>query len=438
MKFSLGKSDNSKETGKKISITIPSREIESKVISKLNSTQKSARVKGFRKGKAPLDIITKIYEPEIRLEVINDAVVTEFYKLVEKKGLRPVGKPNLTPEKIKKNEDVKFNADFEIYPEIRINNLRKLSYTRVISSITEKDLNISIEDIRKKMSSWEPSEEISSLGDRVKIDFIGTIKGQEFDGNSAKDFLVEIGSKSMIDGFEDGLIGFRRDDKVDLKLKFPDDYGKAELASKDVNFDVKVNEVLKPVLPMLNEDFFKKSGLEVKNKKEFKAEVRKKLEEDLEKIIKEKSKRSVLDSLREAHSFHVPRAMIDSEINNLRIDTARKIGMDPKEIKDDLFPIESFEKEALNRVTIGVLLNKIIEEKEIKVDPARVKQLVQERASMYKKPEEVVSWFYSNKEQLNSIESISLEEQVIEILLTEAKEIEEELSYEECVSNLNT
>ena len=129
---------------------------------------------------------------------------------------------------------------------------------------------------------------------------------------------------------------------------------------------------------------------------------------------------------------------VDSEINNLRLDTARKIGMDPKEIKDDLFPIESFEKEALNRVTIGVLLNKIIEEKEIKVDPARVKQLVQERASMYKKPEEVVSWFYSNKEQLNSIESISLEEQVIEILLTEAKEIEEELSYEECVSNLNT
>ena len=434
MKFSFG---NKNDVEQSITISIPADDIQKQVKTKLNSAQRSAKIKGFRKGKAPIDVVKKMYEPEIRQDVINDAVIKKFYELVEEKNFKPVGRPNLVPERMEMEKDVIFKATFEVYPEISLGNLSRLSYTKAVSSVEEEDINKTIENIRKRMCAWEPKEGNSSSGDQIKIDFVGKIDEEEFEGGSAKDFAVEIGSKSMIEGFEDGLIGLKKSDNKDLNLTFPEDYGKTELASKKVVFNVEVKEVLKPKLPALNEEFFKSTGLEAKNTNEFKKEIKNKLEEDLKNLIENKSKSSILDSLREAHAFEVPSAMIESEVNNMRQDAARRVGMDPKDMNEDLFPKETFEEEAKKRVSVGVILNKIIEEKGIKADGERVRKMIEDRASMYKEPQQVVNWFYSNEEQLRSIESISLEEQVIEILLSEAKAVEEELTYEECVTGHN-
>ena len=431
MKFSFG---NKNDIEQSITISIPADDIQKLVKTKLNSARRSAKIKGFRKGKAPIDIVKKMYEPEIRQEVINDAVIKKFYELVEEKNFKLVGRPNLIPERMEIEKDVIFKATFEVYPEISLGNLSRLSYTRAVSSVEEEDVNKTIENIRKRMCAWEPKEGNSSSGDQIKIDFVGKIDEEEFEGGSAKSFVVEIGSKSMIEGFEDGLIGLKKADNKDLNLTFPEDYGKTELASKKVVFNVEVKEVLKPKLPALNEEFFKSTGLEAKNPDEFKEEIKNKLEEDLTNLIENKSKSSILDSLREAHVFEVPNAMIESEVNNMRQDAARRVGMDPKEMNEDLFPKETFQEEAKKRVSVGVILNKIIEEKGIKADGERVRKMIEDRASMYKEPQQVVSWFYSNEDQLRSIESISLEEQVIEILLSEANAVEEELTYEECVT----
>ena len=431
MKFSFG---NKNDIEQSITISIPADDIQKLVKTKLNSARRSAKIKGFRKGKAPIDIVKKMYEPEIRQEVINDAVIKKFYELVEEKNFKLVGRPNLIPERMEIEKDVIFKATFEVYPEISLGNLSRLSYTRAVSSVEEEDVNKTIENIRKRMCAWEPKEGNSSSGDQIKIDFVGKINEEEFEGGSAKSFVVEIGSKSMIEGFEDGLIGLKKSDIKDLNLTFPEDYGKTELASKKVVFNVEVKEVLKPKLPALNEEFFKSTGLEAKNPDEFKEEIKNKLEEDLTNLIENKSKSSILDSLREAHVFEVPNAMIESEVNNMRQDAARRVGMDPKEMNEDLFPKETFQEEAKKRVSVGVILNKIIEEKGIKADGERVRKMIEDRASMYKEPQQVVSWFYSNEDQLRSIESISLEEQVIEILLSEANAVEEELTYEECVT----
>ena len=434
MKFSFG---NKNDVEQSITISIPADDIQKQVKTKLNSAQRSAKIKGFRKGKAPIDVVKKMYEPEIRQDVINDAVIKKFYELVEEKNFKPVGRPNLVPERIEMEKDIIFKATFEVYPEISLGNLSRLSYTKAVSSVEEEDINKTIENIRKRMCSWEPKEGNSSSGDQIKIDFVGKIDEEEFEGGSAKDFVVEIGSKSMIEGFEDGLIGLKKSDNKDLNLTFPEDYGKTELASKKVVFNVEVKEVLKPKLPALNEEFFKSTGLEAKNTNEFKKEIKNKLEEDLKNLIENKSKSSILDSLREAHAFEVPSAMIESEVNNMRQNAARRVGMDPKDMNEDLFPKETFEEEAKKRVSVGVILNKIIEEKGIKADGERVRKMIEDRASMYKEPQQVVNWFYSNEEQLRSIESISLEEQVIEILLSEANAVEEELTYEECVTGHN-
>ena len=434
MKFSFG---NKNDIEQSITISIPADDIQKQVKTKLNTAQRSAKIKGFRKGKAPIDVVKKMYEPEIRQDVINDAVIKKFYELVEEKNFKPVGRPNLVPERMEMEKDIIFKATFEVYPEISLGNLSRLSYTKAVSSVEEEDINKTIENIRKRMCAWEPKEGNSSSGDQIKIDFVGKIDEEEFEGGSAKDFAVEIGSKSMIEGFEDGLIGLKKSDNKDLNLTFPEDYGKTELASKKVVFNVEVKEVLKPKLPALNEEFFKSTGLEAKNTNEFKEEIKNKLEEDLKNLIENKSKSSILDSLREAHAFEVPSAMIESEVNNMRQNAARRVGMDPKDMNEDLFPKETFLEEAKKRVSVGVILNKIIEEKGIKADGERVRKMIEDRASMYKEPQQVVNWFYSNEEQLRSIESISLEEQVIEILLSEANAVEEELTYEECVTGHN-
>ena len=434
MKFSFG---NKNDVEQSITISIPADDIQKQVKTKLNTAQRSAKIKGFRKGKAPIDVVKKMYEPEIRQDVINDSVIKKFYELVEEKNFKPVGRPNLVPERIEIEKDIIFKATFEVYPEISLGNLSRLSYTKAVSSVAEKDVNKTIENIRKRMCTWDPKGGNSSSGDQIKIDFVGKIDEEEFEGGSAKDFVVEIGSKSMIEGFEDGLIGLKKSDNKDLNLTFPEDYGKTELASKKVVFNVEVKEVLKPKLPALNEEFFKSTGLEAKNTNEFKKEIKNKLDEDLKNIIENKSKSSILDSLREAHAFEVPSAMIESEVNNMRQNAARRVGMDPKDMNEDLFPKETFIEEAKKRVSVGVILNKIIEEKGIKADGERVRKMVEDRASMYKEPQQVVNWFYSNEEQLRSIESISLEEQAIEILLSEANAVEEELTYEECVTGHN-
>jgi len=431
MKFSFG---NKSSIEQSLDIVIPSKEIEEKVSVKILSAQKDAKIKGFRKGKAPLDVVTKMYGPEIRQDVVYDSVSHKFQHLVEDKGLKIVSRPNLIPESMERNKDVKFKATFEVYPEVKMASLSRLNYTKPSCSIEEEDLDKTIVNLQKRMSKWELADAVSEVGDQIKIDFVGKIDGEEFEGGTAADFPVEIGSKSMIEGFEEGLIGLKAPEEKVLNLKFPDEYGKKELASKDVSFNVTVKEVSKPSLPDLNEEFFKSTGIEATSLEDYKKEVRSKLEEDLKNLLRNKTKQSAFDALSESNDFEIPKAMIESEVANMRNDTARRMGMDPKEIDQELFPASTFEEEATKRVKIGILLNKIIEEKDLKPDPEKVKEIIEERAASYKEPQQVINYFYSDEEQLKNIESISLEEQVVDILLSEAKANEETISYEECVN----
>ena len=430
MKFFKSKA----EINQSLNLVVTNKDIEEQVSTKLKAAQKDSKLKGFRKGKAPMDVVSSMFGPEIRQEVIWDLASKTFSKLAQEKDLKIVSRPNLIPESLDEGKDAKFKATFEVYPEVSLAKISKISFTNFLCDITDEDLDKTINNLQKRMSQWEPVDEVSKDGDQIKINFVGRIEGEEFEGGTAEDFSVEIGSKSMIKGFEEGLIGLKKGDKKILELNFPEDYGKKELASKPVSFDTEVNEVLSPKLPELNEEFFKSTGIEAADVDSYKKEVRTKLEEDLENILKGKVKQSLFDALIEVNEFEVPSAMIDSEISNMKQDTARRMGMDPKEIKEDLFPNETFSDEATKRVKVGILLNKIIEDKELKPDADKVKEIIEERAKNYKDPQQVINYFYSDEEQLRNIESISLEEQVVDALLTEAKSSEENISYEDCVS----
>ena len=431
MKFSF---KSKVDINQDLKIVVPNKDIQEQVLIKLKAAQKDSKLKGFRKGKAPMDVVESIYGPEIRQDVLWDLASKTFTKIAQEKDLKIVSRPNLIPEKIEEGKDAKFKATFEVYPEVSLSKMSKISYTNYLCEISNDDLDKTITNLQKRMSQWEISNEISKNGDQVKISFVGKIDGEEFEGGTAEDFTVEIGSKSMIEGFEEGLIGLNAGDNKVLELTFPDDYGKSDLASKPVNFETTVKEVLSPKLPELDEDFFKSTGIESDNIESFKKEVKTKLEEDLTNILNGKIKQSLFDSLLQANDFEVPSSMIDSEVFNMKQDTARRMGMDPKDVNEDLFPNETFSEEATKRVKVGILLNKIIEDKELKPNADKVKEIIEERAKNYKDPQQVINYFYSDDEQLKNIESISLEEQVVEIIKSEAKSVDENISYEDCVS----
>ena len=431
MKFSF---KSKVDINQDLQIVVPNKDIQEQVLIKLKAAQKDSKLKGFRKGKAPLDVVESIYGPEIRQDVLWDLASKTFSKIAQEKDLKIVSRPNLVPEKIEEGKDAKFKATFEVYPEVSLSKMSKISYTNFSSEISDDDLDKTITNLQKRMSQWETSTDASKDGDQVKISFVGKIDGEEFEGGTAEDFTVEIGSKSMIVGFEEGLIGLSAGDNKILELTFPDDYGKSELASKPVNFETQVKEVLSPKLPELDEEFFKSTGIESDNIESFKKEVKTKLEEDLINILNGKIKQSLFDALLEANDFEVPSAMVNSEVLNMKQDTARRMGMDPKDMNEDLFPNETFTEEATKRVKVGILLNKIIEDKELKPDADKVKEIIEERAKNYKDPQQVINYFYSDDEQLRNIESISLEEQVVEIIKSEAKSVDENISYEDCVS----
>ena len=431
MKFSF---KSKVDINQDLQIVVPNKDIQEQVLIKLKAAQKDSKLKGFRKGKAPLDVVESIYGPEIRQDVLWDLASKTFSKIAQEKDLKIVSRPNLVPEKIEEGKDAKFKATFEVYPEVSLSKMSKISYTNFSSEISDDDLDKTITNLQKRMSQWETTTDDSKDGDQVKISFVGKIDGEEFEGGTAEDFTVEIGSKSMIVGFEEGLIGLSAGDNKILELSFPDDYGKSELASKPVNFETQVKEVLSPKLPELDEEFFKSTGIESDNIESFKKEVKTKLEEDLINILNGKIKQSLFDALLEANDFEVPSAMVNSEVLNMKQDTARRMGMDPKDMNEDLFPNETFTEEATKRVKVGILLNKIIEDKELKPDADKVKEIIEERAKNYKDPQQVINYFYSDDEQLRNIESISLEEQVVEIIKSEAKSVDENISYEDCVS----
>ena len=232
------------EINQSLNIVVPSSDIETQVLSKLKVAQKDAKLKGFRKGKAPMDVVTSVYGPEIRQDVIWDLATKSFSKLAEEKKLKIVSRPNLLPEVLEEGKDAKFKATFEVYPEVSLTKLSKLSFTNFQCNISDEDLDKTINNLQKRMSKWEPTDEVSKDGDQIKINFVGTIDEEEFEGGSANDFLVELGSKSMIEGFESGLIGLKKGDKKILNLTFPEDYGKKELASKPVKFDTEVRNWL--------------------------------------------------------------------------------------------------------------------------------------------------------------------------------------------------
>ena len=419
---------------KKIKLNISSKDLESDFKKRLLAQQSSSDLKGFRKGKAPLDVIEKYYGDQIKQRLIMDKMGDIFYKKISEENIPVVGQPSFAPESFDIKKDIKFEVSYEIYPEFSLTKMGSLSFKKPVSKVTDQDIKKATDLVLKRYGKAEPIDEKSKEGNFVKIDFEGFLNGEKFEGGEAQDYSLELGSKTMIPGFEEQIIGMKAAESKDIEVTFPDDYQAENLKGQKVMFKIKMKEVSEVKLPNLDEEFFKSINMDVKTKAEFEKKIEEQLQTDLKTNLKTKTKQRIFDAFESSNQIDIPQSMIISEANNLRNNTAQQMGLDIGKLEEDQFPIDNFKENALKRVRLGVLINKLIEENNISVDNDTLKKEIEDKSKSFKDPEQYVNWIYGNEEQLKNIESLVLEDKVAKYLEEKSKVEEETLSFEELVS----
>ena len=422
--------ENTSALERRMTIGVPAERIETEVNKRLQQTARKAKIPGFRPGKVPMSVIRQRYEDGARQEALGDLIQATFYEAVVEQKLNPAGAPSVEPKTFEKGKDLEYIATFEVFPEFTVAGFESISVERLSADVADSDLDSMLEILRKQNVSFEVADRAAQNEDQLNIDFVGKIDGEAFAGGSATGTQLVLGSGRMIPGFEDGLVGAKAGEERVLDLTFPEDYQNLELAGKTAEFTVTVNTVSAPTLPELNETFFKQFGIKETNIEGFRTEVRKNMERELRQAIKSKVKNQVMDGLLAANPIEVPKALLENEVNRLRVQAVQQFGGN---IKPDQLPAELFEEQAKRRVELGLIVAEVVKQFDLKPEDTRVRELIQEMASAYQEPEQVVAWYYKNEQQMNEVRSVVLEEQVVDTVLQKASVTDKAVSYEEAV-----
>ena len=383
-------------------------------------------------GKVPLNIVKLQYGDAIRQEVISEVIRSSFNEAVAEHHLN-CRLPQIEPKQLQPGVPLEYEATFEVYPEIHLVDLTGVKIEKLTGQVTEADIDKVIERLRKQNTIWNEVSRPSQTDDRLMIDFEGTMDGVAFAGGSAKDVALVLGSKGMIPGFEEGLLAKTAGEEVELNLEFPQSYPHQDVAGKPVKFKVKINKVTEPQLPTVDEKFAK--SLDMADMQELRQEVKKSMERELERAEKEHVKQQVLDCLLEKNPIEIPHTLVDAEILQMQQQFVQRMtGKPVPPGKMPNLPKEHFEEQAQKRVKLGLLLAEYINDQKLKADPERVQSVVQEVASAYDNPAQVVTYYYQNKAQLAQIESLVLEDEAVEKLLENAQVEQKTANYDEIVT----
>ena len=417
---------------RRLTVGVPAEKLETAVEARLRDAQKNLRIDGFRPGKVPMREIKRRFGQAVRNEVLGEVMRDSFIQAVEAEKIEPAGMPRFEPKAAEAGKDLEFTATFEVYPEIALASFDGIKVETPVAEVTEVDIDTMIDNLRKQRASWDVSDAAAEEGDRVNIDYKGTRDGEAFEGGSAEGQNLVLGSGSMIPGFEDGLKGVSAGEEKTLKLTFPEDYHAEDLKGAAVEFSVKVNKVEKQKLPEVDDDFIAQFGVKEGGMDAFRVEVRKNMERELSNAVRGKIKEQVMDGLVNAHEFDVPAALISSEVQRMRQQMLQQFG-GGQQFDPSLLPDELFSEQAERSVRLGLIVREILEQKELKADADKVRARIEEIASQYEEPQEVVNYFYANQQQLQQVEGAVLEEQVVELVLESADKSDRQVSYEEAV-----
>lgn len=419
---------------RRMKVQVPAERVDAEVEDRLKNLRGRARIDGFRPGKVPLSVVRSKFGGQVRQEVLGEVLQSSFYEAVTQEKLRPVGGPKIEPQVMEPGKALEYTAVFEVYPEIEIGDIAAIAVKRPQVEVTDADIDKVVDRLRKQRTEWKPVERGAQEGDRLKLNFTGTVDGEEFTGGKGTDVPLVLGSGSFIPGFEEQLQGVSKGEQKTLNVTFPEEYHAKDLAGKAAQFAVEVLDVEVPELPEVDEAFVKTFQIADGSVESFRAEIRQNMERELADAVKARVKQQVMDGLLEVNTVDVPRALVEGEIDRLAAQTKEQMMMGQHQSKDLQLPRSMFEDQAERRVALGLLLAEISRKHDLKVDADRVRHTIERFASSYEQPDEVVKWYYANQEHLSNVESMVLEDQLVDWVLEQANISDEPMDFDALMS----
>ena len=404
-----------KDLERKILVTIPVNEYELKFSTKLKNIRTKAKVDGFRKGNVPNEVLEQKYGASMHNEVINELIQETYPKAISENNIRPASSPQISIDSEDPKKPLAYSAIIEVFPEIKPKLSRWTNYEEFEIEVEENDINLAIDDIKKRYGDWNDVQREARLDDQVVIDFIGKIDGKEFEGNTANDFKLVLGSKSMIPGFEDSIIG-KKPSKFSIECTFPEDYFKKDLAGVKAEFEINLKDVQEMKEANIDKDLFDKLQMEIKDKSEFKNEITSRMKNEVATQEKELTKESMYETLLKTNNFKIPNATVNEQADLMRKDALMRIGHSEDNAGDDLFPVESFMEKAEKRVKLDLLFAELVNHFDIKVEKQHIDDFIDEESKRYKDPEQYKKWITGQPQQLEQFKMIVLEKQLVEKL----------------------
>jgi len=420
--------ESSEGLERRMKVELPVDQVNEAVEKRLKEIARTAKLDGFRPGKVPLSIVRKRFAADVRNEVFGELVQSSYFQALAQENLQPAGEPVVEP--LEMSEGMGYTATFEVMPEIELQSLADKTITRSVAQVTDADVDEMIEKLRKQRATWSDVEREARDGDQLTINFKGFIDGEAFDGGSADGVPLVLGSNSMIEGFESGLLGAKAGESRTLELQFPDDYRVENLAGKAATFEVEVVKVAEQVLPELDEEFAKAFGVNEGGYEGLLKEIRSNMERELEEKIRGLLKDQAMELLLEAHPIEVPKAMVQQEAQALQQQTKANMAQAGQNSQMEL-PLSLFEDQARRRVALGLIVGEVVRQNDIQLDEDRLRAKIEQFAQSYEQPQEVIDYYYdeNNKQQLGTVANVVLEEQVVDWVLEQAKIEDAEVSF---------
>ena len=418
---------------RRLSVAVPITEIDSEIETRLKKLVRSVKMHGFRPGKVPLKVVAQQYGPQVRQEVLGDAVERSFGEAVRQQKLRVAGYPRFEAKPLEEGASAfEYSATFEVYPEVALGDLTQATVTRPRLEIGEPQIDKTLEVMRKQRATYEPADRVAQAGDRLTIDYRGTIDGAEFEGGTAQGHTVVLGEGRLLPDFEHQLAGTKGGESNTFDVRFPDDYHGKDVAGKTARFEVTVKEVAAPRLPELDREFARSLGIADGDLGKMRAEVKANLEREIRLRLKNRVKEQVMQALLDVTRIEAPKSLVDLEVQRLQQRMRQELSASGVQVKDEMpMPHDVFEKQAERSVRLGLILAEVVRSHQLQAKPEQVRAVVEEQAQSYERPAEVVKWFYQSPERLREIESAVMEDNVVEWALKTARTEDKAIEFDE-------
>ena len=418
---------------RRLSVTLPVADIDNEIESRLKRLSRTVKMHGFRPGKVPLKVVAQQYGPQVRQEVLGDAMQKSFGEAVRNQNLRVAGYPrfDLKPPADGAAE-FHYSATFEVYPDVKVGDIGNASIERPHLAVSEAEVDRTIELMRKQRATYEPAQRAAQNEDRVTIDFRGSIDGAEFQGSTGNGQQAVLGDGRLVPDFEANVIGVAAGESKTFDVRFPDDYHGREVAGKTARFEVSVREVASPVLPAVDAQFAKGLGVADGDIAKMRAEIRANVEREVKAKLKSNLREQVMQALLDATKMETPKGLLQMEVQRMREGMRQELTARGVKVNDDMpLPADLFEQRARRRVNLGLIFSELVKTHNLYARPEQVRAMVDEQAQSYERPEEVVKWFYAAPERLREIESVATEDNIVAWALGVAKVTDKTVGFEE-------